>query len=116
MTDEQADELLKNNDWAKWSDARELLMEAAHMGAMDERKTLDAELRRLSAENERVFKLADDQDSVIRRQRTERQTLEAQRDALLEFARYVEAIDPGNPAPLFEKARAAIKAVEGEKT
>jgi hypothetical protein len=41
--------------------------------------------------------------------------LVAQRDALLEFARYVEAIDPGNPAPLFEKARAAIKAVEGEK-
>ena len=38
--------------------------------------------------------------------------LVAQRDALLEFARYVEAIDPGNPAPLFEKARAAIKKAE----
>ena len=41
--------------------------------------------------------------------------LTAQRDALLEFAKYVEAIDPGNPAPLFERARAAIKAVEEGK-
>ena len=39
--------------------------------------------------------------------------LVAQRDALLEFAEYVEAIDPGNPAPLFEKAREAIKKAEG---
>ncbi len=51
-----------------------------------------AELRRLHAENER---------------------LRAQRDALLEFARYVADIDPGNPAPLFVNARAAIALAEG---
>lgn len=38
MTDDEADELLQNNDWAKWSDARKLLQEAAHMGAMAERE------------------------------------------------------------------------------
>ncbi len=32
MIPEQADYLLKNNDWAKWSDARELLQTAAHIG------------------------------------------------------------------------------------
>ena len=37
MTDEEANELLLNNDWAKFSDARELLQTAAHMGAMAER-------------------------------------------------------------------------------
>jgi hypothetical protein len=67
------------------------------------------ELRRLSAV-EADFHMA-------YRMKCDAQTkvLHAQRDALLEFARYVEAIDPGNPAPLFEKARDAIKAVEGEK-
>ena len=39
--------------------------------------------------------------------------VETQRKALLEFAKYVEAIDPGNPAPLFERARAAIAKAEG---
>ncbi len=37
MTDEQADELLRNNDWAKWSDARELVLIAAGLGAAAER-------------------------------------------------------------------------------
>jgi hypothetical protein len=32
MTRQEADELLKNNDWSKWSDARELLQTAAHIG------------------------------------------------------------------------------------
>ncbi len=59
MTNDQADELLKNNDWAKWSDARELLMEAAHMGAMDERKNLDAKLRRLAIVEEQREALLD---------------------------------------------------------
>lgn len=48
MTDEQADELLRNNDWAKWSDARELLLEAASIGA-DESA---AEVKHLRAEVE----------------------------------------------------------------
>ena len=38
MTEEQADELLANSDWAKWSDARDLLLTAAHMGAKEERE------------------------------------------------------------------------------
>ena len=38
MTDEEADDLLLSNDWAKHSDARELLKTAAHMGAMAERE------------------------------------------------------------------------------
>lgn len=105
MTDEQAEELLKNNDWAKFSDARELLMEAAHMGAMDERKTLEAEMRRLQA------RLAASEDQAERAV-AGCERLRAQRDLLLDFAKYVEAIDPGNPAPLFEKARAAIKAAK----
>ena len=32
LTPEQADYLLENNDWAKWSDARFLLQVAAGMG------------------------------------------------------------------------------------
>ena len=32
MTDEEANELLRNNEWSKWSDARGLLQEAAHIG------------------------------------------------------------------------------------
>jgi hypothetical protein len=38
MTDEQAEELLRNNDWAKFSDARELLKTAARMGTAAQRK------------------------------------------------------------------------------
>ena len=38
MTYEQADELLHKNDWAKWSDARELLLIAAGLGAAAERE------------------------------------------------------------------------------
>lgn len=65
MTDDQADELLKNNDWAKWSDARELLMEAAHMGAMDERKNLDAKLRRLASVEQQRDELLEALRSLI---------------------------------------------------
>ena len=49
MTDDQADELLSNNDWGKWSDARELLIRAAHMGAMQERGRLLAGYREIAA-------------------------------------------------------------------
>ena len=69
MTDEQADELLKNNDWAKWSDARELLMEAAHRGAMAERKNLETELRRLHHNNQvlknALWKACGDDEEVV---------------------------------------------------
>jgi hypothetical protein len=40
MTNEEADQLLANNPWAKWSDARELLLTAAEMGAKRERERL----------------------------------------------------------------------------
>ena len=39
MTNEEADELLANNPWAKWSDARELLQQAAELGAAKPRLT-----------------------------------------------------------------------------
>ena len=92
-----------------------------------------AELRRLSAENEMLWKEREEPHKTIdmyvrecnrleserdEARRTVREAheagtrLTAQRDVLLEFAKYVEAIDPSNPAPLFERARAAIKAVE----
>ena len=32
MTDDEADELLRNYSWAKWSDARELLQEVYSIG------------------------------------------------------------------------------------
>jgi hypothetical protein len=35
MSEEDADELLENNDWSKWSDARDLLQTAADIGAKD---------------------------------------------------------------------------------
>jgi hypothetical protein len=35
MSGDEADELLKNNDWATWSDARYLLQTAADIGAKD---------------------------------------------------------------------------------
>ena len=38
MTNEDADEMLASNEWAKVSDARELLLQAAHIGAMSERE------------------------------------------------------------------------------
>lgn len=47
MTYEQADELLHNNDWAKWSDARELLLIAAGLGAAAERERCAQQLERL---------------------------------------------------------------------
>lgn len=57
MTDEQADELLRNNEWSKWSDARDLLQEAAHIGyldAADELTRLRAEVEALRADAERL--------------------------------------------------------------
>jgi hypothetical protein len=53
MTNEEADELLRNNEWCKWSDARELLQEAAEIGAAKERaraESAEAERDRLKAE------------------------------------------------------------------
>ena len=35
MSNDEADELLKNNDWATWSDARYLLQTAAAIGGKD---------------------------------------------------------------------------------
>ncbi len=117
MTDDQADELLKNNDWAKWSDARELLMEAAHIGAMNERKTLDAELSRLQEENQRLRLivpqvLEDLNDKLCE----DNERLTAQRDALL--AALKELTGHANErfsGGVWDRARAAIKAVEEGK-
>lgn len=56
MTDEQANELLRNNDWAKVSDARDLLQHAAHLGyceAANELTRLRAEVEALRADAER---------------------------------------------------------------
>ena len=113
MTDDRADELLKNNDWAKWSDARDLLMEAAHIGAMDERKTLDAELSRLQEENQRLRLivpqvLEDLNDKLCE----DNELLKAQRNLLLKA---LERAEPLLIGPILLQARAAIKAVEGEK-
>jgi len=40
MTDEQANEMLENNDWAKWSDARDLLQDAANVGGRNTAKSI----------------------------------------------------------------------------
>jgi hypothetical protein len=32
LSDDEAEEMLANNSWAKWSDARDLLLDAAHVG------------------------------------------------------------------------------------
>lgn len=45
LSDDEADELLRNNEWCKWSDARELLVEASALGAAKQRKA-DTELIR----------------------------------------------------------------------
>ena len=44
MTDKEAEELLDNNPWAKYSDARSLLKQAAALGAAAERKRLRGHL------------------------------------------------------------------------
>jgi len=36
LTDQEADKLLNENPWAKWSDARDLLLIAAEIGAAEE--------------------------------------------------------------------------------
>lgn len=45
LSNDEADELLRNNEWCKWSDARELLVEASALGAAKQRKA-DTELIR----------------------------------------------------------------------
>jgi hypothetical protein len=40
LTDDEADEMLANNDWSKWSDARELLIDAAHVGGKNTAKSI----------------------------------------------------------------------------
>jgi hypothetical protein len=40
MTDDQADEMLANNDWSKWGDARDLLLDAAHVGGKNTAKDI----------------------------------------------------------------------------
>lgn len=55
MTDEQANELLSNNDWAKWSDARDLLQTAAHMGAVEEAARWARAAEELAKEADRQF-------------------------------------------------------------
>lgn len=45
LSNDEADELLRNNEWCKWSDARELLVEASTLGAAKQRKA-DTELIR----------------------------------------------------------------------
>jgi predicted RNase H-like nuclease (RuvC/YqgF family) len=47
--------------------------------------------------------------------RTLLQDARTERDELLAFAKYVAEMDPGNPAPLFARARAAIAKAEGGK-
>ena len=52
MTEEQATKLLIENEWCTFSDARELLLEAAAIGAKETMESIEPELRRLHAENE----------------------------------------------------------------
>jgi hypothetical protein len=40
MTDDEADEMLANNNWSKWSDARELLIDASHVGGKNTSKSI----------------------------------------------------------------------------
>lgn len=79
---------------SEWVQAARCSYEAAMKTPATRRQTEPA--RDLHAETERLFKLCDDQDSVIRRQRGERLKLEAELDALraaLEVARRVIAHD-----------------------
>jgi hypothetical protein len=74
-----------------------------------------AELRRLSAENEA---LREANEAFGKRQEwwTERMfVLEQQRDALLEALKKIASCGLPDEAAIVEDARAAIKAVEGEK-
>lgn len=68
MTDEQANELLRNNDWAKVSDARDLLQHAAHLGyceAANELTSLRAEVEALRADAERYRYLRNREPSQV---------------------------------------------------
>lgn len=47
LTPEEATEMLKNNEWCKFSDARELLMEAAATAATRQRKQDEALIRQM---------------------------------------------------------------------
>ena len=54
LTDDEANEMLESNDWAKFSDARELLKKAAYVGAMKEREMHAAGIELLRAEMARA--------------------------------------------------------------
>lgn len=45
MTHKEAEELILNHDWAKFSDARELVLTAAQLGAKAERERIAQWLR-----------------------------------------------------------------------
>ena len=44
MSDDEADELLSNNSWTKWSEARELLQMVWNMGYVAAKAALASEL------------------------------------------------------------------------
>ena len=84
-----------------------------------------AELRRLSAENESLRQIVQDFPPVeaeLREVSDRAHRLEAQRDALLEALKQIEPIlarmygQQAAELPPMQIVRAAIKAVEGEKT
>ena len=42
MSDDDADDLMRSMDWAKWSDCREMVLEANHMGWVEcQKKTVE---------------------------------------------------------------------------
>lgn len=38
MSDDDADELMRSMDWAKWSDCRDMVLEVNHMGWVEGQK------------------------------------------------------------------------------
>lgn len=115
MTDKQAEELLLNNNWTKFSDARELLQEAAHIGAMEERKNLEAEMLLLKEENERLRGIVPEFLEATNDKLCEvNDILRAQRDLLLEALRQIveQHGQWNNGIWAANIARAAIKAAK----
>jgi hypothetical protein len=67
MTDKEADDLLKNNAWAKHSDARYLLQQAAHIGycqALAQAKELRALVQGIVDERHHCF-IPNDLDGTL---------------------------------------------------
>ena len=103
------------------------LADELEIWTMDDFDAAAAELRRLHAENKRFAALvcdyaAEEAPDAIRkiavdrdRWHTKAQRAEAQRDALLEALRDIVFNDPYSQSSAGVIARAAIKAVEGEK-